>query len=157
MTDRQEDYIDCIRGFINEKGYPPSVREIAKELNISSPASVQTMLNRLESKGLIKRDASRTRTIQLVDNLDDICLNIINNYGVDNQLRKLQEEVFELNQAIILARCGKDTREHVIEELADVLFVLNQFRCYYYISNNDIRKVQQFKGNRQLKRMENGE
>ena len=157
MTDRQEDYIDFIKRFIYEKGYAPSVREIAKELNISSTASVQKMLNRLESKGLIKRDANKQRTIQLVDDLDDMCLTIIYNYGVDNQLRKLQEEVFELNQAIILGHCGKDTKEHVIEELADVLFVLNQIRCYYRISNSDIRKVQQFKGERQLKRMENGE
>jgi len=163
MTDRQEDYISFIKMFISEKGYAPTIREINKGLNISSTSSVKAMLDRLEKEGKIKRDAKKQRAIQLVDDLDDICLKIINNYGVDNQLKKLNEEVFEFIEAIMqyeFYKYGGDIdklKEHVIEEYSDVLFVLNQFRCYYKISNSDIRKVQQFKGERQLKRMENGE
>ena len=163
MTDRQEDYINFIKMFISEKGYAPTIREINKGLNISSTSSVKAMLDRLEKEGKIKRDAKKQRAIQLVDDLDDICLKIINNYGVDNQLKKLNEEVFEFIEAIMqyeFYKYGGDIdklKEHVIEEYGDVLFVLNQFRCYYKISNSDIRKVQQFKGERQLKRMENGE
>lgn len=48
-----------------ERGYPPSVREIAKEVHLASPASVQHHLRTLERDGLIRRDPTRSRAISL--------------------------------------------------------------------------------------------
>lgn len=48
-----------------ERGYPPSVREIAEEVHLASPASVQHHLRTLERDGLIRRDPTRSRAIAL--------------------------------------------------------------------------------------------
>ena len=64
---RQQAVLDCIRKCIEEKGYAPTVRDICKSLGLSSPSTVHVHLNALEEKGLIKRDAHKSRSIILVD------------------------------------------------------------------------------------------
>ena len=69
LTKRQEDTLNFIKEYIVEHGYPPTVREIAKELDVSSPATVQAHLDRLADKGYIKKGSNKNRTIELmVDN-----------------------------------------------------------------------------------------
>ena len=69
LTKRQEDTLKFIKEYIVEHGYPPTVREIAKELDVSSPATVQAHLDRLADKGYIKKGSNKNRTIELmVDN-----------------------------------------------------------------------------------------
>lgn len=50
---------------MREKGYPPSVREIAAALGLTSPATVHNHLNTLEDKGYIKRDPSKPRAMEV--------------------------------------------------------------------------------------------
>ncbi|MDO4501894.1 MAG: transcriptional repressor LexA [Coriobacteriia bacterium] len=64
---RQKAVLDCIRKCIEERGYAPTVRDICKELGLSSPSTVHVHLKALEDKGLIKRDAHKSRSIILVD------------------------------------------------------------------------------------------
>ena len=66
LTKRQEDALKFIKTYIMEHGYPPTVREIAKELNVSSPATVQAHLDRLADKGYIKKGSNKNRTIELM-------------------------------------------------------------------------------------------
>lgn len=69
LTKRQEDTLNAIKGYIAEHGYPPTVREIAKSLNVSSPATIQAHLTCLADKGYIAKGDNRNRTIELkVDN-----------------------------------------------------------------------------------------
>lgn len=69
LTKRQEDTLNFIKEYIVSHGYPPTVREIAKELDVSSPATVQAHLDRLADKGYIKKGSNKNRTIELmVDN-----------------------------------------------------------------------------------------
>lgn len=70
--------------------------------------------------------------------MEDKLLKIINYYGVDNQQRKLEEEVFELQQAISLERYGEDDKDHIIEEIGDVFNLLDQFVYYYEL---DVSKI----------------
>lgn len=90
--------------------------------------------------------------------MEEKLLKIINHYGVDNQQRKLAEEVFELNEAIINAEFlpfkDKKDIDHIAEEIADVAVMLLQFKEYYHIDGNDILKIMNAKIDRQLKRME---
>ena len=95
--------------------------------------------------------------------MKETALKIINLYGVNHQQRKFQEEVFELNEAIIqYENCDyleyddveESYKKDIIEELGDVMFMLKQFQEYYEITDEDIEKVMIFKGKRQLKRME---
>ena len=65
LTDRQLRILGTIREGINDRGFPPTVREIAITVGLSSPSSVQYQLDILEQAGLIQRDARRSRTIEV--------------------------------------------------------------------------------------------
>ncbi|MBQ4123605.1 hypothetical protein IJD44_07810 [bacterium] len=79
-------------------------------------------------------------------------LKIIDTYKIMPQLKYFQSEVFELNEAII----KNENIEHIAEELADVLVMLEQFKLYYNIKNEDIEKIMDYKIDRQIKRIEIG-
>lgn len=64
MTERQKMFVDFIEKFIRERGYSPSIREIAKGMGLSSTASVKNMLDRLTENGLLKRSSSIARGIE---------------------------------------------------------------------------------------------
>lgn len=70
ITKRQQAVLDCIEGFIDEKGYGPTVREVCECLGLSSPSTVHVHLKALEDKGLINRDALKSRSITLVHHID---------------------------------------------------------------------------------------
>ena len=66
LTDRQNKILDYIRDVTKVRSYPPSVREIGEAVGLSSSSTVHNHLNQLERRGLIKRDPSKSRTVQLV-------------------------------------------------------------------------------------------
>lgn len=93
-------------------------------------------------------------------------LKIISFYGVMPQLKYFQSEVFELNEAIIdyqltkvpvdkLKETHEEKVKHIIEEIADVMVMLEQFQHYYGIEDKEIEEVMKYKVERQLKRIEN--
>ena len=67
LTTRQKQILEYIRECVHKFGYPPSVREICKEVGLSSTSTVHGYLNRLEEQGFIRRDPSKNRTIELLD------------------------------------------------------------------------------------------
>lgn len=90
-------------------------------------------------------------------------LKIINTYGVLPQLKYFQSEVFELNEAIIKERYTNyfgdrggyiEDVNHIAEEIADVMVMLEQFKLYYGISSEDITKIFWEKVDRQIGRIE---
>lgn len=66
LTKRQKDVLDVIKKFMASNGYPPTVREIAEIMNLSSPATIQVHLESLEKKGYIKKHGNMNRTIELL-------------------------------------------------------------------------------------------
>ena len=87
-------------------------------------------------------------------------LKIINHYGVMPQLKYFQSEVFELNEAIInhewlKSERGMENISHIEEEFADVMVMLEQFKAYYNLNNNNIIEIMKFKIERQLERITN--
>ena len=73
LTKKQNETLQFIKKFLVTHGYAPSVREICAGMNLSSPATVHTHLKELESKGVIRKEASKFRTIELlVDNEYDV-------------------------------------------------------------------------------------
>src|SRR5258707_6161195 len=66
LTDRQARILEYIRYQNRVRSYPPSVREIGEAFGLSSSSTVHNHLNQLERRGLIKRDPSKSRTVQLV-------------------------------------------------------------------------------------------
>lgn len=76
LTDRQTKILKYIRDITRARSYPPSVREIGEAVGLSSSSTVHNHLNQLERRGLIRRDPSKSRTVQLVQDA-----------GVDEQRR----------------------------------------------------------------------
>lgn len=73
LTKKQEETLTFIKKYMVSHGYPPSVREICAGMGLSSPATAHTHLKELESKGFIRKQNSKFRTIELlVDNEFDI-------------------------------------------------------------------------------------
>ena len=78
-------------------------------------------------------------------------LRIIQHYGLSHQQRKLEEEVYELQEAIIKG----DDKEHIAEELADVCVLLMQITNYFKIDVPSIDKIMEMKIDRQIERIKN--
>ncbi|MFO0924256.1 MAG: transcriptional repressor LexA [Pirellulales bacterium] len=67
LTDRQQKVYDFIREKIVNRGYGPTVREIGEHLDIRSPNGVMCHLRALERKDMIRRDANKSRAIELTE------------------------------------------------------------------------------------------
>jgi repressor LexA len=67
LTEKQREIYDFIRGKIETRGFPPTVREIGEAFGIQSPNGVMCHLKALEKKGTISRTGFRARAIELVD------------------------------------------------------------------------------------------
>ena len=72
LSEKQQIILEYIKEEILAKGYPPTVREICEKVGLSSPSSVHSHLNTLEEKGYIRRDPTKPRAIEIVD--DDFAL-----------------------------------------------------------------------------------
>ncbi len=66
LTTRQSDILDALKRSIANNGYPPTVRELGKMVGLSSSATTQFHLTKLEEKGYIKKVDSKNRTIELL-------------------------------------------------------------------------------------------
>src|SRR5690625_2439320 len=66
LSKRQQMILDFIKSEVETKGYPPSVREIAKAVGLASSSTVHGHLSRLESKGYIRRDPTKPRAIEIL-------------------------------------------------------------------------------------------
>ena len=72
VSKRQEDILAFIKEEVRTKGYPPSVREIGEAVGLASSSTVHGHLARLESKGLIRRDPTKPRAIEILDQEEEI-------------------------------------------------------------------------------------
>ena len=67
ISSKQQEILDCIKESILSKGYPPSVREICDMVKLKSTSSVHSHLETLEKNGYIRRDPTKPRTIEILD------------------------------------------------------------------------------------------
>ncbi|MFV0499252.1 MAG: transcriptional repressor LexA [Bacilli bacterium] len=67
LTAKQKPIYEFIKEYIEKKSYPPTVREIAKGVNLSSTSTVHTHLKNLVALGYIKMNSSKNRTIEIVE------------------------------------------------------------------------------------------
>ena len=65
LTKRQQQILSVVRSLTDERGYPPSLREIGRAVNLTSPSTVKHHLDALEREGFIQRDGGRPRAIDL--------------------------------------------------------------------------------------------
>ena len=67
ITSKQQEILEYIKETILKKGYPPAVREICEAVHLKSTSSVHSHLSALEEKGFIRRDPTKPRTIEILD------------------------------------------------------------------------------------------
>lgn len=72
ITEKQKEILEFIKETILSKGYPPAVREICEAVHLKSTSSVHSHLETLERNGYIRRDPTKPRTIEILD--DDFAL-----------------------------------------------------------------------------------
>ncbi len=68
LSTKQQAILNVIKDEIINKGYPPSVREICDAVGLKSTSTVHGHLERLEKKGFIRRDPTKPRAIEIIDN-----------------------------------------------------------------------------------------
>ena len=69
LNDKQLLIYEFLKDFTSEKGYPPTVREICKAVGLKSTSSVHGHLKHLEKEGLLKRDPTKPRALEIVDSV----------------------------------------------------------------------------------------
>ena len=67
ITPKQQEILDYIKNEILNRGFPPAVREICEAVNLKSTSSVHSHLEALEKNGYIRRDATKPRAIEIID------------------------------------------------------------------------------------------
>lgn len=115
LTKKQEETLTFIKKFMVEHGYPPSVREICKGMDLSSPATVHTHLKELEKKGVIRKESSKFRTIELLvdnefdfkdDKEDVVSVPLLGKISCGNPIEAIEnpDEFFTLPASLIPAK-----------------------------------------------------
>ena len=66
LTKRQREIFDYIGSYLRHHGYPPTVREIGKAVGLHSSSTVHAHLSKLESLGVLKRDPSKPRALEVM-------------------------------------------------------------------------------------------
>lgn len=73
ITEKQKEILEYIKEELLAKGYPPTVREICERVGLRSTSSVHSHLSTLENNGYIRRDPTKPRAIEIID--DEFALN----------------------------------------------------------------------------------
>ncbi len=72
ISERQREILDLILETVRRRGYPPSVREIGEAVGLSSPSTVHSHLSALVEAGLLRRDPSKPRAIEVIEEEPDL-------------------------------------------------------------------------------------
>jgi repressor LexA len=67
LTSRQQEILAFVNAHVDEHGYPPTVREIGSAVGLTSPSTVHAHLEKLEKAGLIRRDATKPRALEVIE------------------------------------------------------------------------------------------
>jgi repressor LexA len=67
LSPRQREILEFVNSHVDQHGYPPTVREIGSAVGLTSPSTVHAHLARLESAGLIRRDPTKPRALEVIE------------------------------------------------------------------------------------------
>ena len=82
LTKRQQEIFDFIKRYSAEHGYPPTVRDIGKAIGLTSSSTVHAHLANLEKVGLLRRDPSKPRAIELLDKAVGAVKDVVTSNGL---------------------------------------------------------------------------
>jgi repressor LexA len=82
LTKRQQEIFDFIKKYSAKYGYPPTVRDIGKAVGLASSSTVHAHLANLEKVGLLRRDPSKPRAIEMLDKAADAVKSVVRPAGL---------------------------------------------------------------------------
>jgi repressor LexA len=82
LTKRQQEIFDFIKRYSAKYGYPPTVRDIGKAVGLASSSTVHAHLANLEKAGLLRRDPSKPRALELLDRAADAVKSVVTPGGL---------------------------------------------------------------------------
>jgi repressor LexA len=82
LTKRQQEIYDFIRKYSAKYGYPPTVRDIGKAVGLASSSTVHAHLANLEKVGVLRRDPSKPRALELLDRATDAVKSVVKPAGL---------------------------------------------------------------------------
>jgi repressor LexA len=82
LTKRQQEIFEFIKKYSAKYGYPPTVRDIGKAVGLASSSTVHAHLANLEKVGLLRRDPSKPRAIELLDRAADAVKSVVSPSGL---------------------------------------------------------------------------
>ena len=83
LTKRQQEIVDFIKTYSGKNGYPPTVRDIGKAIGLTSSSTVHAHLSNLEKIGLLRRDPTKPRAIELlIDKAKQVARPVIGAPGI---------------------------------------------------------------------------
>jgi repressor LexA len=82
LTKRQQEIYDFIRKYSAKYGYPPTVRDIGKAVGLASSSTVHAHLANLEKVGVLRRDPSKPRALELLDRATDAVKSVVKPTGL---------------------------------------------------------------------------
>jgi len=82
LTKRQQEIFDFIKRYSAKNGYPPTVRDIGKAVGLASSSTVHAHLANLEKLGLLRRDPTKPRAIEMLDRAVDSVRSVVRPSGV---------------------------------------------------------------------------
>jgi repressor LexA len=82
LTKRQQEIFDFIKKYSAKYGYPPTVRDIGKAVGLASSSTVHAHLANLEKAGLLRRDPSKPRALELLDKAADAVKSVVTPSGL---------------------------------------------------------------------------
>jgi repressor LexA len=82
LTKRQQEIFDFIKRYGSEHGYPPTVRDIGKAVGLASSSTVHAHLSNLEKIGLLRRDPTKPRAIEMLDRVVESVKDIVRPDGL---------------------------------------------------------------------------
>ena len=140
LTNKQEEILIFIKKYIAKNDYPPTVREIASSVNLSSPATVHVHLKNLIQKGYLKRSAVNHRMLELlVPNefnttiTDEISIKLIQNNKRNSSFKIFKSSLSKYNEVIAFKMGTDEMNSHGIFKDDILLFDVNN-----NISDKDI-------------------
>ena len=97
--------------------------------------------------------------VRTIKKLKDKCVKIAEHYGLNTQEWQTAQELFELGQVVTrrAGQRGRDWKEKLLDELADVYIMIQQMLHLHGISKEDFNAKVEEKLNRQLERIKNGD
>ncbi|MEK3882405.1 MarR family transcriptional regulator [Paenibacillus sp. PL2-23] len=130
LTKKQAAVLECVKAFIQQKGYSPTTRELAEALGYQSSSTVHSLLDKLAAKGYISKEASGPRTIRVlhinragVEQIVEHCGDL-NHYDTEehnppecvNNLNEEQQAEIEEWVGVMLRHCAQMAVDMYLDE-----------------------------------------